>query len=70
MKLYTIGGYNEVGKNMTAVEVRDEIVILDMGYGMEELMETEEEVESMPVKKLIGMGFCQMTERSINSGKR
>ena len=29
MKLYAIGGYNEVGKNMTAVEVRDEIVILE-----------------------------------------
>ena len=29
MKLYAIGGYNEVGKNMTAVEVRNEIVILD-----------------------------------------
>ena len=29
MKLYAMGGYNKVGKNMTAVEVRDEIVILD-----------------------------------------
>jgi ribonuclease J len=53
MKLYTLGGYNEVGNNMTAVEVRDEIVILDMGYHMEELMDLEEEVEAMPSKLMI-----------------
>lgn len=57
MKLYTLGGYNEVGNNMSAVEVRDEIVILDMGYHMEELMELEGEVESLPTKTLIEKGI-------------
>ncbi|CAN5378075.1 RNase J family beta-CASP ribonuclease [soil metagenome] len=56
MKLYTIGGYNEVGKNMTAVEVRDEIVILDMGYDMQELIEMESSVESMATKDVIKLG--------------
>lgn len=47
MKIYTIGGYNEVGRNMTAVEVRDDIVILDMGYHMEELIGADQEVEEL-----------------------
>lgn len=50
MKIYTIGGYNEVGKNMTAVEVRDDIVILDMGYHMEELIGANVEVEELSTK--------------------
>jgi len=57
MILYTLGGYNEVGKNMTAIKVRDEIVIFDMGYGMEELMDTDEQVESMSTKTLIERGI-------------
>lgn len=57
MKLYALGGYNEVGNNMSAVEIRDEIIILDMGYHMEELMDLEDEAESMPVKELIEKGI-------------
>lgn len=56
MKLYTIGGYNEVGKNMTALEVRNEIIILDMGYDMEELIDLENPAESSPTKNLIHTG--------------
>jgi len=47
MKVYTIGGYNEVGKNMTAIEVRSEIVIFDMGYDMQELIDLESSIESI-----------------------
>jgi len=56
MKLHTVGGYNEVGKNMTAIEVRDEIIILDMGYHMEELIDMENPVESTATKNLIQSG--------------
>ncbi len=31
MKVYTIGGFNEVGKNMTAVETDEDVFIFDMG---------------------------------------
>lgn len=57
MKIYTIGGYNEVGKNMTAVEVRDEIIILDMGYAMEALIDMENPIESAATKHLIASGI-------------
>src|SRR6056297_1457607 len=56
MKLYTVGGYDEVGKNMTALEVRGEIIILDMGYHMEELIDLENPAESAPTKNLIHSG--------------
>jgi len=56
MKLYALGGYNEVGKNMTALEIRDEIIILDMGYDMEELIDMENPSESSPTKMMIQSG--------------
>ncbi len=42
MKIYTIGGYNEVGKNMTAVEVGDDVVIFDIGLYLPPIVELEE----------------------------
>ena len=56
MKLYTLGGYNEVGMNMTAVEVNDEIVIFDMGYNMEKVVESRGEMEEMNPAKTIEIG--------------
>ncbi|MCJ7450573.1 MAG: RNase J family beta-CASP ribonuclease [Candidatus Nanohaloarchaeota archaeon QJJ-9] len=56
MKIYTIGGYEEVGKNMTAIEVNDEIVILDMGYDMEAVIEEDNEIEEMTTKDTIKAG--------------
>ena len=31
MNIHTIGGYNEVGKNMTALEVDDDVIVFDSG---------------------------------------
>lgn len=35
IKIRTIGGYNEVGKNATAIIVDDEVVIMDLGLHLE-----------------------------------
>ena len=42
VKIYTIGGYSEVGKNMTALEIGDDVIILDCGLYMPALVEVEE----------------------------
>lgn len=36
MKIHTVSGYSEVGRNMTCVESNGEAVILDMGLNLEE----------------------------------
>ncbi len=44
LKIIPIGGYREVGKNCTAVQVDDEIIILDMGLHIENYIKyTEDE---------------------------
>ena len=42
MKFGFIGGYSEVGKNMTLVEVGDEMVVLDMGLYLPPVVSYEE----------------------------
>jgi len=42
MKIYTIGGYNEVGKNMTAVESEGDVTIFDCGLYLPPIVELEE----------------------------
>jgi len=41
--LCSVGGYNEVGKNMTALKIGDEVIILDMGVFVPKLIDFEEE---------------------------
>ncbi len=43
MEIATVGGYSEVGKNMTAVKVGDEAVVLDMGFHLPQIISFEEE---------------------------
>jgi ribonuclease J len=37
MEIFAIGGYSEIGKNMTAVRVGEEVIILDMGVWLEKI---------------------------------
>ncbi len=43
MEICTIGGYEEVGKNMTAVKVGDNVVIFDAGIYLPPLVELQEQ---------------------------
>ena len=42
MEICTIGGYEEVGKNMTAVKVGDDVIIFDAGIYLPPLIELQE----------------------------
>ena len=43
MEICTIGGYEEVGKNMTAVKVDEDVFIFDMGLHIPGIVELQEE---------------------------
>ncbi len=53
MKIHTVGGYEKVGANMTAVEVNDKIVIMDMGADIERIVEHGENIEEMKTVEAI-----------------
>jgi len=57
MEICTVGGYEEVGKNMTAVKVGDDVVILDMGIFLPAIvnLEREERIE-ISYRKLRAIG--------------
>ena len=56
MKVYTLGGYEEVGRNMTAVEVDGEVVIFDMGYEMDSVVNSEGEIDQMTTNQTLETG--------------
>ncbi|MCK5149292.1 RNase J family beta-CASP ribonuclease [Candidatus Pacearchaeota archaeon] len=47
MEICTIGGYEEVGKNMTAVKVKDDVIIFDAGVYLPALIELQEQEEQV-----------------------
>ncbi|MDP3919066.1 MAG: RNase J family beta-CASP ribonuclease [Nanoarchaeota archaeon] len=59
IEICTIGGYSEVGSNMTAVRVDDEVVIFDMGFHIPAIIRLQEEETSktdMTRQQLINAG--------------
>ncbi len=55
--IIAVGGYEEVGRNMTAIRVGKEIVIMDMGIRLDRIQIHEEtEIEKMHSLDLIQMG--------------
>jgi ribonuclease J len=59
MEIYTIGGFDEVGKNMTVVDLGDDAIIFDAGIylpAVVELQEEENQQEAYSEKKLRSIG--------------
>ncbi len=60
MEIYTIGGFDEVGKNMTAVKVGEDVFIFDLGVFLPAIVELQEQEENKQQayseKKLRGIG--------------
>jgi ribonuclease J len=60
MEIYTIGGFDEVGKNMTAVKVGEDVFIFDLGVFLPAIVELQEqetdEEKIYSEKKLRGIG--------------
>ena len=44
MEVCTVGGYDEAGRNMTAVKIKDDVIILDAGISLPALVELQEKV--------------------------
>ena len=49
IELAAVGGYNEVGKNMTAVKINDEVFVFDMGLHLESYVQCTEEEDVIKV---------------------
>ena len=59
IEICTVGGYSEVGKNMTAVNIDDEVVIFDMGVFLPKIIDFEEEGgdrRNLTAEELIKLG--------------
>ncbi len=56
MRIYTIGGYNEVGKNMTAVDLGEDVILFDCGLHLPPIVELEESEKIYTEKRLRAIG--------------
>ncbi len=56
MKIYGIGGFNEVGKNMTAVDLGEDVILFDCGLFLPPIVESEEARDFYDEKKLRSLG--------------
>ncbi|MFH1669622.1 MAG: RNase J family beta-CASP ribonuclease [Candidatus Woesearchaeota archaeon] len=58
IEICTVGGYNEVGKNMTAIRVDDEVVLIDMGLHLDPYIQytDSDEVCDMSAAALTSIG--------------
>ena len=50
LKIHTIGGYNEVGKNMTVLEINGDVIVFDAGLYLPAIVGVEER-EKIPTER-------------------
>ncbi|MBN1785787.1 MAG: MBL fold metallo-hydrolase [Candidatus Methanofastidiosa archaeon] len=57
MKVYSLGGYEEVGRNMTALEINGKVLILDLGIRLDRVMIGEDtNIQNIPTNELDRLG--------------
>ena len=56
MKIHAIGGYNEVGKNMTALEIKEDVLIFDCGLFLPAIVGVEEREKILNEKGMRSLG--------------
>jgi len=56
MKIYTVGGFSEVGKNMTVVETGEDAFMFDCGLFLPPIVELEEREKIYSEKRLANIG--------------
>jgi len=55
--IIAVGGYNEMGRNMTAIRVGEEVIIMDMGLRLDRVQIHEDvEIDQKNSRDLINMG--------------
>lgn len=52
IRLHAVGGYSEVGKNMTALQIDDDVLIFDMGLFLPPIVELEDQRKESNEKRL------------------
>jgi ribonuclease J len=58
IEIYAVGGYNEVGKNCTAINVDGEVIIIDLGINLENYIKLteDEDIVKISTDKLMHVG--------------
>lgn len=58
IEICAVGGYREIGKNMTAIKVDDEVIIIDMGIHLENYIRftEDEDIHGVSASQLIKAG--------------
>ena len=58
LEICAVGGYNEVGKNCTAIKIDDDVLILDMGLHLENYIKytQDEDIVNLNADELIKVG--------------
>ncbi|MBW2987785.1 RNase J family beta-CASP ribonuclease, partial [Candidatus Woesearchaeota archaeon] len=49
IEVRAVGGYSEVGRNMTAIKIGDEVILLDMGLQLDNYIKVEDEREASEI---------------------
>ncbi len=70
MRIFGIGGFNEVGKNMTAVDLGEDVIIFDCGLFLPPIVELEEADKVYNEKRLRQIGAVPSDEILDNFGLR